>query len=86
MNENMMNFQYIEDLDIECLNANVELKEIVLSLNEENAENSNNGEEKVHEIENFFEGLILKELPKNLKYALFGAERAQPVIIADDLT
>ena len=32
-----------------------------------------------------FEGLILKELPKHLKYAFLGAERAQPVIIAADL-
>ena len=34
MNENMMNFQYIEDLDTECLNARVELRETVLSFNE----------------------------------------------------
>ena len=33
MNENMMNLQYIEDLDIEHLNARVELKETILSLN-----------------------------------------------------
>ena len=35
-----MNFQYIEDLDVEYLNANSELKETVLSLNEHNAEKS----------------------------------------------
>ena len=33
-----------------------------------------------------FEGLIMKKLPKHLKYAFLGAERAQPVIIAADLT
>ena len=33
MNENLMNFQYIEDLDVEYLNVSLELKEIVLSLN-----------------------------------------------------
>ena len=33
MNENMMNLQYIEDLDTEHLNARVELKETILSLN-----------------------------------------------------
>ena len=33
MNENMMNLQYIEDLDTDHLNAREELKEIVLSLN-----------------------------------------------------
>ena len=86
MNENMMNFQYIEDLDTECLNARVELKETVLTLNEENVENSSNSEEKVQEIEKSFKGSIMKELPKHLKYAFLGSERAQPVIIAVDLT
>ena len=33
-----------------------------------------------------YEGLILKELPKHLKYAFLGAKRAQLVIIAADLT
>ena len=33
-----------------------------------------------------FEGLIMKKLPKHLKYAFLGAERAQPVIIVADLT
>ena len=47
MNENMMNFQYIEDLDTECLNSSVELIETTLSLNEENVENSSSSEEKV---------------------------------------
>ena len=32
------------------------------------------------------EGLILKELPKHLKYAFLGAEKAKHVIIAVDLT
>ena len=58
----------------------------VLSLNEENAEKSSSSEEKVQEIEKSFEGLILKELPKHLKYAFLGAERAQPIIIVADLT
>ena len=31
------------------------------------------------------EGLILKELPKHLKYAFLGAERAQLAIIVADL-
>ena len=38
MNENEMNFQYIEALDVEYLNSNLEFKEIVLSLKEINAE------------------------------------------------
>ena len=40
MNENMMNFLYIEDLDVEYLNANLELKETLLSLHENNVEKS----------------------------------------------
>ena len=86
MNENMMNFQYIEDLDTEFLNAGVELKETILSLNEENVENSSSSEEKVQEIVKSFEGLILKEFPKHLKYAFLEAEKAKLVIIAADLT
>ena len=34
MNEIMMNLQYIEDRDTEHLDARVELKETILSLNE----------------------------------------------------
>ena len=38
MNENKMNFQYIEALDVEYLNSSIELKETVLSLKEISAE------------------------------------------------
>ena len=41
-----MNFQYIEDLDIKYLNTIFELKETVLSLNEDNAEKSSSSEDK----------------------------------------
>ena len=68
-NENMMNFQYIKDLDNEHLNASFELKEIVLSLNEDNVDKSSSSEEKIQEVEKRYEGLILKELPKHLKFA-----------------
>ena len=37
-------------------------------------------------MEKSFEGRILKELLKHLKYAFLGAERSQLVIIAADLT
>ena len=85
MNESMMNIQYIEDLDTEHLNAMVELKEIVLSLNEDNTKRSSNSEKKVQEVEKSSKGLILKELPKHLKYAFLGAERSKPMIIATNL-
>ena len=47
MNENEMNFQYIECLDVEFMNSNFTFKEAVLSLNESNAEKSIAYEEKV---------------------------------------
>ena len=85
MNESMINLQYVEDLNIEHLNARVELKETILNLNEDNAERSIINEEKVQEVEKSYEGLILKELPKHLKYAFLGAERSKPIIIVADL-
>ena len=81
-----MNFQYIEDLEVQFLNCSFELKETALGMNENNIENTSSSEEKGQEVEKSFEGLILKEVPKHLKYALLGAERAQPIIIATDLT
>ena len=46
MNEIMMIFHYIEDLDTECLNASFVLKETILSQNEDNVEKSSSSEEK----------------------------------------
>ena len=85
MNENEMNFQYIGDLDVEFMNFSFEFKEIVLSLNEGSVEKSSSceGQEKV---ETSFEGLIMKELPKNLKSAFLEAKKSKPVIISADLT
>ena len=86
MNENEKNFQYIESLDVEYLNANCELKETALNLNEISAEKSSSSEEKAQKVEKGFEGLIMKELPKHLTYAFLESERSKPVIIAADLT
>ena len=86
MNENEMNFQYIECLDVEFLNSNFTFKEAVLSLNESSAENSIAYEEKVSEINTSSEGLIMKELPKHLKYAFLEAGKSKPIIISVDLT
>ena len=47
---------------------------------------SNSSEENVQGEEKKFEGLILKESPKHLKYAFLGLEKSKPVIIAADLT
>ena len=86
VNENEMNFQYLEDLDCEFLNSRCDLKEIVLGLNENSTEKSSSNEEKAKEIETSLEGLTLKELPKHLKYAFLGPEKAKPVIISVTLT
>ena len=49
INENEMNFQYLDDLDCEFLNSSFDLKEIVFSLNENSTEKSSNNEEKENE-------------------------------------
>ena len=59
--------------------------ETVLILNERSIDNLSN-EEKVQEEEKSSEGLILKELPKHMKYAFLGEERSKPVILAADFT
>ena len=59
--------------------------ESVLSLNERNIEYLNS-EETVPVEEKSSEGLVLKELPKNLKYVFLEEEKSKPVIIAANLT
>ena len=75
MNENEKIFQHIEDLDVEFMNSNFEFKETILSLNKGSAEKSSSCEGKAQEVETSSEGLILKELPKHLKYAFLEAEK-----------
>ena len=86
MNENEMDFQYIECLDVEFLDSDFEFKEAVLSLNESSAEKSSSYEGKVSKVSTISEGLILKELPKHLKFTLLDAEKPKQVIISADLT
>ena len=54
MNENDMNFQYIETHDVEFLNSSFEIRETVLNLKEINAEKSSNSEEKGKEVKKKF--------------------------------
>ena len=42
INENEMNFQYLDDLDCEFLHSNCELKETIFSLNENDIEKTSN--------------------------------------------
>ena len=86
MNENEINFQYLEHLEVEFLNSNFKLKEAVLSVEEISTEKSNSFEEKAIEVNTSSEGLILKEFPEHLKYAFLQPEKAKPVIILAGLT
>ena len=63
-----MNFQYIEAHDVEYLNSSFEFKTL-LSPKEINIERSSINEEKEQGVENSSKWLILKELPKHLKYS-----------------
>ena len=85
MNENEMNFQYLDILDVEFLNSNFESKEVVISVDENNTENCRN-EQKAEETNTSSEGLTWKELPNQLKYAFLEPERAKPVTISSTLT
>ena len=58
-----------------------DLKETVLSLNENNTEKSSSNEEKTKEIETSSKRLTLKELPRHLKYAFLGPQKEKPMII-----
>ena len=75
MNEKEMNFQYLDVLVVEFLNSNFESKQAVLSMNENNIEKTCSNEEEPKETETISEGLTLKELPRQLKYAFLEPEK-----------
>ena len=50
INENEMNFQYLEDPDCEFITSCFHLKETIFSLNENNTKKSSSNEEKAKEI------------------------------------
>ena len=86
INENEMNFQYLQSVDYELLHSSLQNTETVLNLNEKNTENSCNSEKKATEQETSAEGLILKEFPSHLKYAFLEPEKTKPMIIYAALT
>ena len=86
INENKLNFQYLEDLDCEFMTSRFDLKETILCLNENSTKKSSSNEEKANELETSLEGLTLKELFRHLKYAFLGPKKAKPVIISVALT
>ena len=81
-----MNFQYLEQLEVEILDSNVKLRKAVLSVEENNIEKSSSYKEEDAEINKSSEGLILKELLENLRYAFLQPEKGKPVIIVAGLT
>ena len=86
MNENEMNFQYLEHLGVEVLNSNFKLKDSVFSVRENSAERSSSYEEQVAEENKSSKGLILKELLEHLKYVFLQSEKGKPAIISTGLT
>ena len=86
INENEMNFQYIESVDYELLHSSLQNRETILSLNANSQENSSSQEKKVTKLETSVEGSILKELPSHLKYAFLEPKKGKPVIISTKLT
>ena len=58
----------------------------MLSLSKEKIDDLRSNEVIMQEEEKITEGLILKELPKHLKYAFLGEEKSKPMIIVANLT
>ena len=75
INENEMNFQYLDDLDCEFLHSSCELKETVFSLNDNSTEKTSINKEEAKETKTSSEGLTMKELPRHLKYAFLEPEK-----------
>ena len=86
INENEMNFQYLESVDYELLQSSLQNIETFLILNENSQENSSCQKEKVTKLETSSEGLILKDLPSHLKYAFLEPKKGKPVIVSAKLT
>ena len=86
MNENEMNFQYLEHFEVEFLNSNLNLKEAVLNVEETSVEQSSSYKEEVVQENTSSEGLILKELLEHLKYSFLQSEQPKPVIISTRFT
>ena len=69
----------IDELDCEDLLATLELIEMILALE------VNEGEYVLEEEKKTLDGLVLKKLPKGLKYVFFGRNDTKPVIISLEL-
>ena len=86
INENEMNFQYLEGVNSDFLHISLHSTENVMSLKQNGMIKGNNNEEKEFHQETSAEGLVLKELPSHLKYAYLELPRSKPVIISARLS
>ena len=86
INENEMNFQYLEDVNSDFPHISLHSTEKVLSLKQNSIDNGDNNEEKKFHQETSAEGLVLKELPSHLKYAYLELPKSKPVIISARLS
>ena len=68
------------------MDPNVKLNKAVLSVEENNAEKSKSYKEEAGEENASSKGLILKELPEQLKYVFLQQDKGKPVIIVAGLT
>ena len=86
INENEMNFQYLECVNADFPHISLYSTEKVLSLKQNSMDNGDNNEEKEFHQETSTEGLVLKELPSHLKYAYLELPKSKPVIISARLS
>ena len=86
INENEMNFQYLECVNADFPHISLYSTEKVLSLKQNSMDNGDNNEKKEFHQETSTEGLVLKELPSHLKYAYLELPKSKPVIISSRLS
>ena len=86
INENEMNFQYLEGVNSDFLHISLHSTENVMSLKQNGMIKGDNNEEKEFDQETSAEGLVLKELPSHLKYAYLELPRSIPMIISARLS
>ena len=86
INENEMNFQYLECVIADFPHISLYSTEKVLSLKQNSMDNGDNNEEKEFHQETSTEGLVLKEFPSHLKYAYLELPKSKPVIISARLS
>ena len=86
INENEMNFQYLEGVNSHFPHISLHSTENVLSLNQNSTDKMDKNEEKEFHQETSVEGLVLKELPCHLKYAYLELPKSKLVIISARLS